>query len=45
MAQGMTVNKQGPEEREKELKTSRYDYNQGKNQGSNSKSQGVSLKT
>jgi len=35
----------GHEERGQELKASRYDYNQGKNQRSNLKSQGALLKT
>ena len=34
-----------PRERGQEIKASRYNYNQGKNQGSNLKSQGILLKT
>ena len=44
MAQGMVLDNHSSREEVARVKTSRYSYNQGKNQGINLKSQGVLLK-
>jgi len=44
MAQDIVVNSQRPQGEGVRLKTLRYGYNKGKNQGSNPKSQDVLLK-
>ena len=44
MAKAIAVNQPKAPEEEQELKTSRYGYNQGKNQASNPKSQCILLK-